>query len=1137
MATDSADRQNSQQHMKNTLIFRTLLIALFLAVSVLAIAFGEGDTALTRAEVEEGESGAAERMAAGAAVLGQVAFLTALGQQTDGVKPVLSVADPPLANGLTLTLTYDEPLDTTSEPAPSDFEILVNSGVRPVAAVVVSGSAVTLTLESSLTIGQTVTVTYTPGSNAIRDEALNDADALTNQSVTNETRPNILLITTDDLNWDSVGAYGSPVTGSTPNIDQLATEGIRFDHAHVTIAVCAPNRSVLMTGRYPHLSGGEGFHRLTLDGVPILPALLRSEGYAVGILGKVEHSTPYEDFSWDTAQGRQQLGFSRNPEAFYQHAQTFVEGASDSSRPFFLMANSHDPHRPFYGNDPDSYYEADIPALAPSHTFTSDDVVVPGFLPDLTDVRTEVAEYYSSVRRLDDTVGRLLDVLDDTGVAENTIVMFLSDNGMPFPFAKANVYFNSTRTPWIMRWPGVIQAGTVNTDHFISSIDLLPTILDVVGADIPAGVNGTTFLPLLRGTQQEGREQVFTQFHETSSQRAFPMRSVQNAQFGYIFNPWSDGTKKYRSHSQIGRTWKSMQEAAYNDPELAARTRLYSYRVPEELYDYESDPDALENLIDASDYADDLDALRTDLLEWMVETNDPLLSDFRVFIAGLMTTHDICDRTQEVEAGILSAVTATDCAFVPERQLAAITSLDLSEQSISSLQANDFDGLASLTELLLDDNSMTTLPAGLFYPLSALTTLDLRDNSGLSYSPYLLNPLTSLTTLDGAAFTRPSAPGAPAGLTASFQAGNIELSWTAPGTGAATSYQILRKAGSDDEEVYVADSYDPDADAPSTAYTDAGVTEGETYEYRVRALNAGGASLESGAVTYQVADKPDVPDRPEGTAVFIGGVDLEWNGVPGAEYYDVQLGRGGQWIDLPADGVEIAFYGAGAIISGLDPEATLWFRVRAAHAQSVSDWSETLQMSSTSQFKLGRKARPANEPATGAPVIHGTAQVGETLTADTTGIEDGNGLDRVQFQYQWTSNDGSADTDIAGATNTGYTPVADDVGRTIRVRVTFTDRGGYSETLTSVATGAVAGTANNPATWTEPAISGTAQVGETLTADTSGIADADGLESVSYNTPTNGLPMTEPQTRTSWMRRATPTPCWPPTRARPSRWR
>ena len=579
--------------------------------------------------------GPAERMAAGAAVLGHEAFLTASGQQTDGVKPALSVTDPPLVNGLTLTLTYDEPLDATSEPAPSDFEILVNSGVRPVAAVVVSGSAVTLTLESSVTIAQTVTVSYTPGNNAIRDEALNDADALTNQSVTNETRTNILLITADDLHWDSVGAFGSPVRGATPNIDQLATDGIRFDHAHVTISVCTPNRSVLMTGRYPHLSGGEGFHRLKLDGVPILPALLRSEGYTVGILDKVDHSTPYEDFIWDTAQGKHRLGFGRNPEAFYQHAKTFVEGASDSSLPFFLMANSRDPHRPFYGNDHDSYYEADIPALAPSHTFTSDDVVVPGFLPDLTDVRTEVAEYYSSVRRLDDTVGRLLDVLDDTGVAENTIVMFLSDNGVSFPFAKANVYFNSTRTPWIVRWPGVIQSGSVDAEHFISSIDLMPTILDAIGADIPAGVNGKTFLPLLHGEDQDGRGQVFTQFHETSGRRAFPMRSVQNAQFGYIYNHWSDGIKKYGSESQHGRTWAAMKAEEAGDEDLAARTRLYSYRVPEELYDYESDPDALENLIDDPDYAAELDALRTVLKEWMVETSDPLLSDFRVFTAGV----------------------------------------------------------------------------------------------------------------------------------------------------------------------------------------------------------------------------------------------------------------------------------------------------------------------------------------------------------------------------------------------------------------------------------------------------------------------------------------------------------------------
>ncbi len=262
-----------------------------------------------------------------------------------------------------------------------------------------------------------------------------------------------------------------------------------------------------------------------------------------------------------------------------------------------------------------------------------------------------------------------------------------------------------------------------------------------------------------------------------------------------------------------------------------------------------------------------------------------------------------------------------------------------------------------------------------------------------------------------------------------------------------------------------------------------------------RSLTAGPALVVPGP---PAAGPPEVPDQPEGTAVFVGGVDLEWNEVPGAGSYDVQQYRGGGWTGLPADGVAIAFYGAGAIISGLDPQSSLWFRVRAANGHGVSDWSAMLYMNSTSQFRSGRQARPDNEPAGGAPVLHGTAQVGESLWADATGIEDGNGLDRVQFRYQWVSGDGNADTDIAGATDSGYTLVSADVGRTIKVRVAFTDRGGYSETRTGAATGAVAAAPNNPATGA-PTITGTAQVGEELTADTSRIADNDGLTNATYS--------------------------------------
>ena len=253
---------------------------------------------------------------------------------------------------------------------------------------------------------------------------------------------------------------------------------------------------------------------------------------------------------------------------------------------------------------------------------------------------------------------------------------------------------------------------------------------------------------------------------------------------------------------------------------------------------------------------------------------------------------------------------------------------------------------------------------------------------------------------------------------------------------------------------------------------------------------------------------PDTPDRPTGTAVFVGGVDLEWNDVTGADSYEVQLFKSGQWALLPGNGVEIAFYGAGAIISSLNPSDTLWFRVRAGNAHGSSDWSAFYQMASTSQSQRGRQPRPDNVAASGAPVISGTTEVGQTLTADTGGIEDGNGLDRVEFRLQWVSNSGGTDTIIADARDSTYTLMAADEGSTIKVRVDFTDRGGYSESLTSTATASVVpvgegnigggSTQNSPATGA-PTISGTAQVGETLTADTSGIADSDGLTNVSYS--------------------------------------
>jgi N-sulfoglucosamine sulfohydrolase len=154
----------------------------------------------------------------------------------------------------------------------------------------------------------------------------------------------------------------------------------------------------------------------------------------------------------------------------------------------------------------------------------------------------------------------------------------------------------------------------------------MPTALDAAGLPEPEGMDGFSFLPVLLGQEQSGREAVFTQFHETSGRNRYPMRAVQNRRFGYIFNPWSDGKRVFRNESQSGLTFKAMQAAAPTDPKIAQRVRLFQYRVLEEFYDFENDPDALHNLIDEPKYRKEIDKMRSELLEWMKRTGDPALN-------------------------------------------------------------------------------------------------------------------------------------------------------------------------------------------------------------------------------------------------------------------------------------------------------------------------------------------------------------------------------------------------------------------------------------------------------------------------------------------------------------------------------
>jgi len=438
--------------------------------------------------------------------------------------------------------------------------------------------------------------------------------------------PNIMLITADDMNWDTPGCYGGNLN-VTPNIDGLASQGMRFDHAHVQIAVCMPSRSVLMTGMYPHSNGAMGFQPVN-EQVPTLPEILSRAGYYNGILGKVSHLKPREKFHWSYVKEQNELGVGRNPGLYEKCTRESIQNARNAHRPFFLMVNAHDPHRPYSGSKREAniYGERMDAYPDPSHTYAPDEVTVPEYLPDLPEVRQELAWYLNSSRRCDDVVGKILNVLEEENVADNTLVMFLSDNGIAMPFAKTNCYLHSTKTPWIVRWPDKIKPGTVDDVHMISGIDYMPTILEAAGIEIPEHIDGRSFLPVLRGKRQDGRDKVFTVFHETWGENQYQMRCLQTKEYGYIFNAWADGENRFKNGvSQVSLAMEAMEEAAKTDADIRERVELFYYRTPEELYNFQTDPHALKNLVDSPAAQNHLTRLRRTLFEWMEDKNDPLL--------------------------------------------------------------------------------------------------------------------------------------------------------------------------------------------------------------------------------------------------------------------------------------------------------------------------------------------------------------------------------------------------------------------------------------------------------------------------------------------------------------------------------
>lgn len=443
-------------------------------------------------------------------------------------------------------------------------------------------------------------------------------------------RPNVLLITVDDMSAESIGAFGCRLADTTPHIDRLARQGVRFDNAHVVVGNCMPSRNVMWSGLYPHNNGVEGFYPVPGAKYPHLVDLMKGAGYFTGIRGKVSHSTPYHPYAWDAFLDDLPDGSKAHPKNVKSYGISAAEGirqAKAAGKPFCLLINISDPHKPFYaeGRKGETIPDPNVP----SRVFTPDEVPVPGFLFDDPVVRKELSHYYSSVRRADDCFGEILRALDAAGETANTLIVFLSDHGMPLPFSKTQVYHDSSRTPLFFVWPGVLPQDRADKRHMVSTVDLLPTLLELLHITHPGKMDGRSFAALLDGREETNRDWVIKEYNENAGGFRNPMRAIETLQDLYIFNPWSNGERTMATATSGTPTYRRMAELANSDPAIAARHDLFVHRVPEEFYAVARDPDCLRNLIAEAPHQERLLDCRSRLETWMIDAGDPMLDVFR----------------------------------------------------------------------------------------------------------------------------------------------------------------------------------------------------------------------------------------------------------------------------------------------------------------------------------------------------------------------------------------------------------------------------------------------------------------------------------------------------------------------------
>ena len=437
--------------------------------------------------------------------------------------------------------------------------------------------------------------------------------ALLASSIDAAERPNVLIIMADDCTYNDLPLYGG-VNAKTPNIDKLATQGLTFNKAYLSSAMCQPCRAELFSGQYPMRNGCAWNHSASRSTTTSMPQHLGKLGYRVGLAGKV-HVKPRSAFPFEKVGGFDP-SCVRNPTQDHDLTSLREFVTRDSDSPFCLVVALVEPHVPWVMGDVSQYPQGKLK--------------LPPHIADTLRTRQDFASYLAEITYMDGQVGEILETLDKASRADDTLVLFTSEQGSQFPGCKWTNWDTGLHTALIARWPGVTTAGK-RTDALVQYADVLPTLLDMAGSPSQDdGHDGSSFLPVLRGEKDSHREFVYGMHNNIPEGPAYPIRTVTDGTWRYIRNLTPD--ELYLEKHLMGLQGR----AALNNPYWAtwiwdshsnSRTynlvKRYMRRPAEQLYRTADDPFEMTNLAGDKAQSAVLNRLSTELDRWMTSQGDP----------------------------------------------------------------------------------------------------------------------------------------------------------------------------------------------------------------------------------------------------------------------------------------------------------------------------------------------------------------------------------------------------------------------------------------------------------------------------------------------------------------------------------